>query len=203
MANIAWGKPRIFVKDVDDTGTGNDAPAWYELPTPVEGTTALSVSKGEKLEAKVEGGENEDVKYKYSNYTLTYNIRRAKKRQAPFPSTNGLVTNHYAILLQPEDPAVEGFYIEQTTVTVDDTYTPADGAMWQVTMEAVKAASGDTVKWGIVTTTTSNGTTSVSFTESSSNDDYVNGTLVTAATVASSALNAAKNKGGKPADANT
>lgn len=58
MAVIGWGKPRIFIKDLDAV-----SPAWEELPTPVEDSTQLTTTKGDKKEAKIEGGENEDVKY--------------------------------------------------------------------------------------------------------------------------------------------
>ena len=54
MAVIGWGKPRIFVKDLDDQSA-----KWIELPTPVEDSTQLSTEKGDKQEAKIEGGENE------------------------------------------------------------------------------------------------------------------------------------------------
>ena len=38
MAVIGWGKPRIFVKDLDAT-----SPKWEELPTPVENSTQETV----------------------------------------------------------------------------------------------------------------------------------------------------------------
>ena len=193
MANIAWGKPRIFVKDVDG-GTEQNPEKWIELPTPVEDSTELSAEKGDKLEARIEGGENEDVKYKRSTYTLAFNIRKAKRRQAPFPSVDGVVDHHFAVLLQPEDPAVEGFYISSTTVSVDETFTAAEGAMWQCQLEALKAAVGDTVKWGIVDTATAG---KISFTEGSSSESQVDKEDIAASDI--DATN--KGKGGKPADA--
>lgn len=162
MAKIAWGKPRIFVKNADEVGA-----SWKELPTPAEDTTELSAEKGDKLEAKIEGGENEDVKYKRSTYTLAFNIRKAKDRPAPFPSTDGVVSDHYAVMVQPEDPTVEGFSIDSCTVSVDETFNAADGAMWNITMEALKAKSGDTVKWGLVSVSSSGVPT---FEEGSSNE---------------------------------
>lgn len=193
MAKIAWGKPRLFVKNADEENSN-----WYELATPVEDTTQLSAEKGDKLEAKIEGGENEDVKYKRSTYSLAFEIRKAKKRQAPFPSLDGVVNDHFAVLVQPEDPTVEGFYIEAATVSIDETFTAADGAKWVVTMEAVKAEKGDTVKWGIVDTDTEG---KISFTEASSLDQIVNGVLEPAsANVSAATVNKTANKGGKPAD---
>lgn len=190
MANIAWGKPKLFIKDID----GGTTEKWLELPTPAEDTTELSAEKGDKLEARIEGGEYEDVKFKRSTYTLSFNIRKAKKRQAPFPSVDGVVDHHFAVLLQPEDPAVEGFYMASTTVSVDETFTAADGAMWVCQMEALKAVKGDTVKWGIVNTATSG---KISFTEGSSLEAEVD-----REDVASTDIHATdKGKGGKPADA--
>lgn len=159
MALISWGKCRLFTKNVDK---GNSVA--YELATPVEDSTELTPTKGDKLEAKIEGGENEDVKYKRSTYVLAYNIRKAKGRKAPFPSVDGLVDDHFGIMCMPEDSTCEGFLIESSTVGVDDTYTTADGAIWAVQHDAVKAQTGDTVKWGTVTVSEN----SVTFTERSS-----------------------------------
>lgn len=161
MAKISWGKPTLFVFDADAAGSSVNV---YKLPTPVEDSTNLTPTKGDKLEAKIEGGENEDVKYKRSTYAVAFNIRKAKGRKPPFPSVDGVVNNHYGLLLMPEDPACEGFYIEKNTVGIDDTFTAADGAIWQVTMDAVAAEDGNTVKWGTVAL---NGTT-LTFTERSS-----------------------------------
>lgn len=159
MALISWGKCKIFAKNADVVGSYA-----YELATPVEDSTELTPTKGDKLEAKIEGGENEDVKYKRSTYALTYNIRKAKNRKAPFPAVDGLVSDHFGIMLMPEDPTCEGFLIESSTVGIDDTYTTADGAIWAVQHDAVKAQTGDTVKWGTVTQSGS----SITFVERSS-----------------------------------
>lgn len=96
MAVIGWGKPRIFVKDLDAS-----SPKWEELPTPVENSTQLTTTKGDKQEAKIEGGENEDVKYGKNTYALVLNIRAAKGRKRPISDSDGVVTHNYAIALQP------------------------------------------------------------------------------------------------------
>ena len=198
MAKLSWGKPRIFVKDVDEQNA-----KWYELATPVEDSTELVPTKGDKLEAKVEGGENEDVKYKRSTYAVNFNIRKAKGRQAPFPACDGIVDHHFAILLQPEDVTVEGFYIEAATVSIDDTFTAGDGAMWQCIMEAIKAAEGDTVKWGVVTLektgTGAQEVTTISFLEASSADEIVDGEPVSPKQITAAEVDKNANKGGKPA----
>lgn len=157
---LSWGIPTIFVKDL---GTQNAT--WKKLFTPVEDSTELVPTKGDKQEAKIEGGENEAVKYKKSTYEVNFNIRRAKDRKPPMPSQDGVVLNNYAFLLQPEDPTTDGFYIEKASVSIDETYTAADGAIWQVVLSALKPDSGNTVKWGVITTEESGGKTTLSFQE--------------------------------------
>ena len=165
MSKLSWGKPRIFVKDLDTSNA-----KWKELNTPVEDSTELQPTKGDKMEAPIEGGEVEDVKYKASKYALVYNIRKLKGRATPIPHTNGVASKNYAVILMPEDATCLGFYIEKTTVTVDDNFKCADGAAWNIQHDAIAASSGNTVKWGTVTigTTTGSGSSTVdciSFTE--------------------------------------
>ena len=155
MAVISWGKPRIFIKDLDAT-----TPAWEEVPTPVEDSTELTTTQGDRIEAKIEGGENEDVRVKASTYTLNFNIRKAKNRTAPIASSDGVVSHNYALMLQPEDAACPGFSIDKANVSVLDTYNSADGAMWQIQFDALKPTSGAQVKWGVVTVTESGGSIS-------------------------------------------
>lgn len=176
MSRISWGKCRIFVKDND-----TDNSKWEELYTPVEDSTQLTVTKGDKMEARIEGGEAEDVKYKRSTYQVVFNIRKGKIpggntiRKLPFHSIDGYVEKHFGLLLQPEDPTCEGFFVGDATVSIDDTYTAADGAQWQVTMDCLRAAEGDTVKWGVVTLSGQSNARKIAFTEGSSFDSGTTG----------------------------
>lgn len=143
MAKISWGRPNIYTFNADQSNSSA-----YRLATPVEDSTELSSEKGDKMEAKIEGGDNEDVKYKRSTYQLVYNIRKAKGRKAPYPAVDGLVNDHYGVIVIPEDPTCEGILIEASTVGVDDSFTAAAGAIWNIQHDAIKAETGDTVKWG-------------------------------------------------------
>lgn len=160
MSKLSWGKPRLFVKELDA-----DLAKWRELNTPAEGTTELQASKGDKLEAPVEGGQNEDVKYKHSLYAIVYAIRKMKGRAVPIPSTNGVASKRYAVALMPEDSTALGFYVEQTSATVDDTFNASDGAMWAIQHDAIAATSGNTVKWGTVTVDSTGDEPKLKFTE--------------------------------------
>ena len=156
FSGIGWGKPRIFVKDLDLS-----SPKWEELPTPVENSTELTTTKGDKQEAKIEGGENEDVKYGKNTYALALNIRAAKGRKRPISDSDGVVAHNYAIALQPEDPDVQGFCMEKATVSVEDTFTTADGGIWAYVFDALKPeADKKQIQWGKIIVTESAGSIS-------------------------------------------
>lgn len=156
MAVISWGKPRILVKDLDTP----DA-AWVEFPTPSDGTTQLTTTKGQKQEAKIEGGENEDVRYGKNTYALALSIRAAKGRKKPIADEDGVVAHNYALALQPEDPETPGIVIQKSAASVEDAYTAADGASWTYTFDALKPGKDKKqITWGVITITESAGTVS-------------------------------------------
>lgn len=156
MAVIGWGKPRIFIKDLDAA-----SPAWEELTTPVENSTELTTTKGDKQEAKIEGGENEDVKYGKNTYALALNIRAAKGRKRPISDSDGVIAHNYALALQPEDPDVQGFCMEKSTVSVEDTFTAADGGVWAYVFDALKPGTDKKqIQWGKIIVTESSGSIS-------------------------------------------
>lgn len=152
MSVLAWGKPRIFVKDLDEASA-----KWKEVPTPVENSTQLTPTKGDKKEAKVEGGENEDVRYSKNTYALAYQIRIAKGKVMPFEHDDGIIAHNYAVAVQPEDPTVPGIMIDKSTVSAEDNFTTEEGGSITYTHDALKPATGKQVKWGVITATEADG----------------------------------------------
>lgn len=147
----AWGKCTIWIAKLI-----NGVPSeWKKMYTPVEGSTQLNTTKGEKKEAKIEGGDNEAVKYAKSTYALVFNIRAGledgTQREKPFDDNDGVIEGEYALMLQPENPLVAGLHLERGTLSCEDTYTSADGVVWIYTFDALKPKEGDTVKWEVIT----------------------------------------------------
>lgn len=155
MAVIGWGKPRIFVKRLD-----GDSNEWKEVPIPVEDSTTLETTKGDKTEAKLEGGSNEDVKYGANTYALSYTIRVAKGKTQPFEQNDGYVEGEYALALQPEDPKVPGFKIDKSVVSAEDGFSTSEGGTIVYTHDALKPETGNQIKWGVVSVSESGGTIS-------------------------------------------
>lgn len=148
MAVIGWGKPTIVISKLDDEGNPT---TWTEVPTPAENTTSLTTTKGDKTEAKLEGGANEDVKYGKNTYALAYQIRIAKGKTQPFVALDGVVEGEYAVAVQPEDPAVPGIMMKKSVVSAEDAYTSADGGAIIYTHDALQPNEGSQVEWGVIT----------------------------------------------------
>ena len=153
---IGWGKPRIFIKNLSETNG-----KWKEIPTPAEGSVQLTPTKGDKKEAKLEGGDNEDVKYGKNNYEMVYQIRVADDKVMPIQHDEGVVEDEYAIALQPENPKVPGFIIDKSRVSVEDPFSTEEGGEWTYTHNALKPDKGKKVKWGVITVTDSEGNLNV------------------------------------------
>lgn len=151
MSKISWGKCSVYVKDLEETGA-----KWKKLPTPIEDSTELSTEKGDKLEALIEGGEAEDVKYKSNKYALAYGIRRMKERVMPFTDVDGVIAHRHAVAVVPEDANAPGCLIDNSIVSCEDVYNAADGASVTYTHDVLKPESGNAVKWGTITVTESN-----------------------------------------------
>jgi len=142
MANISWGKPLVEVAPI----TGGTPGAFVALPTPVQDSTQLSVEKGNKLEAPLEGGELADVRYDKNKYTLVLELYRTKGLTKPIVDDDGIINTEYAVRLTPEDPTVEGFIIDRTSVSIEDTWDAKIGYKWKYTFEALKPAIGTLLK---------------------------------------------------------
>lgn len=156
MAVLSWGRPDIYVKHLDAT-----SPKWVKIPTPADGTTELSTEKGDKTEAKFEGGELEDVRYAKNTYSLAYQIRVTAKKTLPFSTTDGVVEGNYAVAVVPEDAKTPGIIINKSHVSAEDTYTSADGIAITYTHDALKPDDGgNQVQYGVVTVTESAGAVS-------------------------------------------
>lgn len=148
MSVLGWGKCRVFAKDLDDTSA-----KWFEFPTPVENSTTLETTKGDKQEAKVEGGENEDVRYAKSTYVLNANIRAAKGRVKPIKDVDGIVAHNYAVAVQPEDPEAIGIFIPKAKPSVEDTWSTEEGGIWNYAFDALKNDKSTQVQMGVIKVT--------------------------------------------------
>lgn len=163
MAILSWGKPGIYVAT---TGTTN----YKKWVDPVLDSTQLTTTKGDKVEAKVEGGENEAVRYGKSTYALALNIRAAAGRKKPLADADGIIAGEYTVVVVPEDPSAPGLKIDRAVASVEDTWSSADGGMWNYTFDALQPTTGDQVKWGTAVVGGTTEAPTIDFTEDTEGD---------------------------------
>lgn len=159
MATISWGKPKIFIAP-SGKGIGETSFDFYQLSTPAEDSTNLTGTQGDKTEATIEGGEAEAVKYKAATFELTMNVRMALDNNVyrylpdPLYSAAGLsdhseyTKNNVAVVLIPEEESAPGFFCPDCSVSIMETYTAADGAMWEITLAPNASTNVKAVQFG-------------------------------------------------------
>lgn len=141
---IGWGRPTIKIRKVGETTEYKD------FPTPVDGTTQLTTTQGDKLEAKIEGGENEAVKYKSNTYELTFDVRLAPEKEEALKeikSVDGVVKDEYSIIVIPENSKAYGVIIKRSAVNVQTSFDSTDGAKNTYTFSALKPSDGETMEY--------------------------------------------------------
>lgn len=140
---VGWGAPSILVRKVSDT-----AGEWQAFATPVDGTTSLEATQGDKMEAAIEGGTNEAVKYKANTYQLTFDVRQVPERTDPIEELDGVVADEYAVRILPEDPKAIAALIQRAAVNVQAKFDSENGLVRTYTFDALKPAEGPQVRLG-------------------------------------------------------
>lgn len=143
MAVLSWGKPKL---EIAPSTAGAPGTVFTALPTPKEDSSQLTTTKGDKVEAKEEGGAVVDAKYKASNYELVFDLFVKKGDTRPIADVDGVISGDYTIRLTPEDDATEGFIMDVATLSVEESWTAADGKILKYTASAKKPASGAMLK---------------------------------------------------------
>lgn len=145
MSILSWGKPKIEYA----TSTGGEAGAsasWTEFDTPKEDTTQLTTTAGEEVTATEEGGAIVDTRYKKTTYQLEFDLFVKKGTERPFTDSDGVISGEYAIRITPEDDTCEGIQIDRCVISVEESYTAADGKIMHFVCKCLKPKSGNTVK---------------------------------------------------------
>ena len=146
MAVLSWGEPTVEISELPASGVLPENPTWTALPAIKQGTAQLETQEGDRTEALDEGGDVVDVRVAKSKYTFTCQLFMKKGDTKPIEDTDGIVTKNYALRLTPEDPQAMGFMLPKTSVSVQESWTSADGGLWTYTFSALKPASGTTLQ---------------------------------------------------------
>lgn len=107
------------------------------------------------MEAKIEGGDNEAVKYKANTYELSFQIRDAPEKAeklAVISDIDGVVKDEFTVQVIPENEDAIGVQIDRASVNVQTSYNSTDGVVKTYTFSALKPSDGSaTVKFNKIT----------------------------------------------------
>ena len=81
MATISWGKALLETTTSKD-GAPEGTPTWKAIDTPKDGTTKLTATAGQEIEALEEGGEVVDSRRSKNKYQLEFDlfVKKGKER---------------------------------------------------------------------------------------------------------------------------
>lgn len=142
---LAWGECDVLVKNISTKAV---APPWKVLHKPVEDSTSLEPTQGDKTEALVEGGEREAVRYKKNTYALSLQVRVAPGVPLVLEDEDGVVEDQYSVVVIPKNQKALGIYIERAEANILKRYSSADGITAEYTFDVLRASSGTQVKIG-------------------------------------------------------
>lgn len=143
MAKLSWGKPKI---ETAPSTAGAPGTTFTEFPTIKEDTALLTTTKGTKLEAKGEGGEQVDVRYAKNSYVFECQVFVKKGDTRPIEDTDGQISGNHAVRLTPEDDTLEGFIMDNCAVSVEETWSSKEGKLLKYTFDGLKPATGKILK---------------------------------------------------------
>lgn len=129
--NISWGKIAIDVRDYKSTAYGS-SDTFTRLSIPVENSTQINVTAGDKKEAKQEGGEDVDVKVSANTYELVFRLYVKKTDATAYPAiltaVNGVVSGEKNLRVVPvDDSECYGMEMARASVSCVENFTGAEG----------------------------------------------------------------------------
>ena len=139
---INWGKPTLEFAAYTGSSFDAESASWTAFPTPVENTTQLETTAGDKVEAKEEGGGTVDTYQKKSKYAFSFELFVKKGQDKPIEDNDGVISANYAFRLTPEDPTCHGYLVEKASVSILETFNSQDGSRWKYTFDALVPDSG-------------------------------------------------------------
>ena len=145
MSILSWGKCKI-----ETTPSVSGAPAtsasWTAIDTPKEDTTKIIPTAGTEKTANEEGGDIVDYKRGKTTFTLEFDLFVKKGGTRPFTDDDGVISGEHCFRITPEDDTCEGAQIDRSVVSVEESYSAADGKLLHYVAKCLKPASGKTVK---------------------------------------------------------
>lgn len=145
MSVLSWGKGLLETTPSTDGAPAADA-KWTAIDTPKKDTLKVTPTAGEEVTAQEEGGDEVDSRVGSNSFLLEFDLFVKKGKKRPFDDADGLITGEHAFRYTPEDPDCEGFLIDRSSVSCEESYAVADGKLLHYKARVLKPAAGKKLK---------------------------------------------------------
>lgn len=145
MSILSWGKGLLETAPSKDGEPGSTA-SWKAIDTPKKDTLKITPTAGEEITAQEEGGDEVDSRNAANSFLLEFDLFVKKGKERPWDDTDGVISGEHAFRYTPEDEETEGFLIERGTVSVEESYSTADGKLLHYKVRALKPKTGKKLK---------------------------------------------------------
>jgi len=139
---LAWGKPKVEFAPSSLTAIT----VWTSMPAIKEDTAKLTPTKGAKTEAKEEGGGVVASKTAKNTYVFELEVFVNAGATRPIADNDGVIVGDFAVRLTPENVLGEGFLIDNSTASVEESWNSKDGKMLKYTFDVLVPPTGKSVK---------------------------------------------------------
>lgn len=143
MSVLSWGK---FTLEHTTSSAGAPGSSWTAIDTPKEDSGKLTPTAGNTVEATEEGGDVVDARTGKTKYTFEWDNFVKKGGTRPFTDDDGVIAGEHALRLTPEDDTCEGIQIDRCTISVQESFSSAEGKLLHYVAKVLKPASGKSVK---------------------------------------------------------
>lgn len=145
MAILSWGKGLLETTPSNNGAVAAEA-VWKAIDTPKKDTLKVTPTAGEEITAQEEGGDEVDSRVGANSFLLEFDLFVKKGKKRPWDDNDGLITGEHAFRYTPEDADTEGFLIERTSLSCEESYTTADGKLLHYKARLLKPATGKKLK---------------------------------------------------------
>lgn len=137
VVNLSWGKPKKVVITRHDGLTSDELGIAGEYKNIVEDSAELSTEQGDKLEAPIEGGENEAELQKPSKYQFTMALRQGGGDNFSPQDDNGVITATYDVEIFPGNAGAAHVKVNNCACSIDKTWKASEGAKFALTFKTL------------------------------------------------------------------
>lgn len=140
---LSWGKCELTIEPIPGSGGSSVS----NFPIPVDDSTQLTGTQGDKTEAKIEGGEIVATRTDAANYTLATKIRlHSELTTPPLGNGDGQIQGEYKVTIKPlENTTSPKITLNRCSASAMFNYSSAEGITVDYSFDVLKPDTGNRI----------------------------------------------------------